>query len=152
MNILSTATYMPSFHPLRDHWHSWTIYAIVVTLYTLCVFCLSLQIEGTRGDALAQVDNRVFSKRNTQPVSLIVREHLMFLTFIVAVGLLISRIYPSLPDWLTFSRRGGKTGFDLLVVFALLILRFVERRRIYVEAIPCVSSDEDSAPTGQIRR
>lgn len=102
---------------------AWLVYLGMGIFYTIFVFWLSV----TRNEV------RIFSKQNAKPRSTIIVVHLLFLAMILSFMQLIPQIKASLPEWVTHTY--GRTSiFSGVVVAAIFILRYIERRYIYAEA------------------
>jgi hypothetical protein len=110
-----------------DHF-SWYWFAAMMATYTFMAFTCA----GFRSAM-------IFSKRNTIPAVRVWSEHFKFLTILFVLMWIISAVYPDLPAWMKvtwMAGRGSKSTVDLAFIAAILVLNFLEHRRIYAEAEP----------------
>jgi hypothetical protein len=114
------------FDPLQ--YFSWWVYGGVVVAYTALVF---------HGELSKEDGPLIFSKRNARSFSGIISVHLVFLAILLGLMWIGVWIYPSLPSWMTemFNSRGSAhSPADILYIFAMIAMHYVERRYLYVKS------------------
>ena len=103
---------------------SWLWFAIVGVIYSAVVFTGEMSKDGPL----------IFSKRNAKSLSEIIRIHLAFLFFILALLWFTIRIMPFMPNWMSEKIRRGLTYYDVFFVLAMIGLSLIERRWLFVES------------------
>jgi hypothetical protein len=114
--------------------HTLLIYAIIMALYSVFVFCVSFSRKSAP----------VFSEQKMKPFSTIVWIHVAFLLVLLAAMSFASITAPSLPSWMTyelFRARGTYvSASDILSMLFLLTLLLVERNSLWASG----ASDSDA--------
>ncbi len=81
----------------------------------------------------------VFSKRNSRSILTVICGHTTVLLILVMMAQIGSKVYPSLPAWLTdetFRLRGGNHSvFEILCIVSVLLIGAAETRWIYIDHV-----------------
>jgi len=103
---------------------SWWVYLGAALIYSAFAFTGEWSKDGPL----------IFSKRNARPLQVVVGIHTNFLIVLLLLLKVAVSLELSMPNWMT--RDAGRRGspLDLVFIFGMLIMGFIERRLLYVES------------------
>ena len=111
------------FDPLQEF--TWPIFACLAAMYTVIVF---------GSEVFAREKSGLFHKENRKALPKILEIHSVFVVVLLVLFRATSLVFGLAPSWMTaqFVYHGSyKSALDVLFVLVMLLMRFVERRRLY---------------------